>query len=88
MAFFYAAQQYLCFKQCITLNFNVCFIPTAALEVIAHLLLVMVTQTGVGFIFPTIDTTWVYGDFLVSHRLRWQSSVKLESGLIPIGLIY
>lgn len=27
----------------------------------------------------TFDTTWTYGDFLVSHRLRWQSSVKIDS---------
>jgi outer membrane receptor protein involved in Fe transport len=27
----------------------------------------------------TVDTTWTMGDFLVSHRLRWQSSVKIDS---------
>jgi outer membrane receptor protein involved in Fe transport len=27
----------------------------------------------------TFDTTWSYGDFLLSHRLRWQGSVKIDS---------
>ena len=26
----------------------------------------------------TVDTIWRYEDFLVSHRLRWQSSVKID----------
>lgn len=27
----------------------------------------------------TVDTNWEYGDFLVSHRLRWQGSVKIDA---------
>jgi outer membrane receptor protein involved in Fe transport len=27
----------------------------------------------------TVDTTWRYEDFTVSHRLRWQSSVKIDT---------
>jgi iron complex outermembrane receptor protein len=27
----------------------------------------------------TLDTTWVYEDFLVSHRMRWQDAVKIDA---------
>ena len=27
----------------------------------------------------TIDTDWTYGDWLVSHRLRWQNAVKIDA---------
>jgi iron complex outermembrane receptor protein len=27
----------------------------------------------------TVDTTWIYEDFLVSHRMRWQNAVKIDS---------
>ena len=26
----------------------------------------------------TVDTTWTYGDWLVSHRMRWQTSVLID----------
>jgi len=27
----------------------------------------------------TVDTTWIYEDFLVSHRMRWQDAVKIDA---------
>ncbi len=27
----------------------------------------------------TVDTTWTYNDFLISHRVRWQSTVKIDT---------